>query len=132
MPENDHELASRCEATRLVDCTLAHHGESILDILNEAIVNSTALYDYAPRPPEAMAGWFEQKRAGGYPVLGLEDDGGTLLGFARYGTFRAFPAYKYAVEHSVYVHREHRVGLPLMRSLIERARVLSAHPTDAH
>ena len=41
-----------------------------------------------------------------------------LLGFATYGQFRARPAYKYTVEHSVYVHRDHRrrgVGRALLR-----------------
>lgn len=36
---------------RLIDCTEAEHSAAILDILNDAIVNSTALYDYHPRPP---------------------------------------------------------------------------------
>ena len=33
------------------------------------------------------------------------DESGQLMGFASYGTFRAWPAYKYTVEHSVYVHK---------------------------
>lgn len=40
-----------------------------------------------------------------------------LLGFASYGSFRAWPAFKYSIEHSVYVHPEHhgkRVGRTLM------------------
>jgi len=40
---------------------------AILEILNEAIVNSTALYDYKPRAPEAMVGWFKAKAAGRFP-----------------------------------------------------------------
>ena len=42
------------------------------------------------------------------PVLGAVADDGTLLGFATYGTFRAWPAYKYTIEHSVYVHKDQR------------------------
>lgn len=123
-------LREALDAMHLVDCTLARHGESILAILNEAIVSSTALYDYVARPPEAMVTWFETKTAGRYPVLGFEDDHGRLLGFASYGTFRAWPAYKYAVEHSVYVQREARgrgVGPALMRALIERAEEQQYH-----
>src|SRR5689334_4597020 len=92
----------------LIECTEAAHAEAILEILNDAIVNSTALYDYVPRPREAMTAWFAAKRAGGFPVVGATDAMGHLLGFASWGTFRAFPAYKYTVEHSVYVHRDHR------------------------
>ena len=55
---------------------------------------------------------------------------GELLGFATYGTFRAWPAYKYTVEHSVYVKSEHRgkgLGVALMKRLIEHARAQERH-----
>jgi len=115
---------------RLIDCTEAEHASAILEILNEAIANSTALYDYAPRPPQAMATWFAAKRAGGFPVIGAVDASGTLLGFASWGTFRAFPAYKYTVEHSVYVHHAHRgrgLGERLLREVVRRAREAQVH-----
>jgi L-amino acid N-acyltransferase YncA len=115
---------------RLVDCTQVRHAAAILDILNEAIVNSTALYDYRPRPLSAMDAWFDAKAKGGFPVIGCEGDDGQLLGFASYGSFRAWPAYKYTVEHSVYVHRDHRgrgVGRQLLEALIERARQQDLH-----
>lgn len=109
---------------QLVVCNLAEHGAAILEILNDAIVSSTALYDYRPRPLASMDAWFEAKRAGNFPVWGATDEAGKLLGFASYGTFRAWPAYKYSVEHSVYVARDARgggVGATLMRRLIESA-----------
>ena len=115
---------------RLIDCTEAEHAPAILAILNEAIVNSTALYDYAPRPPEAMAAWFATKRAQGFPVIGAVNEAGTLMGFASWGTFRAFPAFKYTVEHSVYVHIDHRgrgLSKLLMNELIRRAREAQLH-----
>ena len=115
---------------RLIDCTEAEHAQAILDILNEAIVNSTALYDYVPRPPQAMATWFATKRANGFPVVGAVDASGALAGFASWGTFRAFPAYKYTVEHSVYVHHQHRrrgLGKLLIGELIQRARMSDVH-----
>ncbi|MBX7021219.1 GNAT family N-acetyltransferase, partial [Providencia rettgeri] len=77
---------------RFIDCDEEQHAAAILAILNDAIVNSTALYDYVPRPPEAMVSWFATKRANGFPVVGVIDDAGTLMGFATWGTFRAFPA----------------------------------------
>jgi L-amino acid N-acyltransferase YncA len=114
---------------QFVSCAYDQHAAAILDILNEAIANSTALYDYKPRAPESMVGWFKAKETGRFPVIGAIEDG-KLLGFASYGTFRAWPAYKYTVEHSVYVHRDHRgrgLGAALMKKLIDAAREQQYH-----
>jgi phosphinothricin acetyltransferase len=114
----------------VVACTLAEHGAAILEILNDAITTSTALYDYHPRALESMTAWFDAKQSGSFPVWGAVDDAGRLSGFASYGTFRAFPAYKYSAEHSVYVTRDARgkgVGQALMRLLIESAEQQQLH-----
>ncbi|MBB2929080.1 GNAT family N-acetyltransferase [Paraburkholderia silvatlantica] len=121
---------SQSDGVRFIDCNETDHAPAILEILNDAIVNSTALYDYKPRPPEAMATWFGTRRANGFPVVGAVDEAGTLLGFASWGTFRAFPANKYTVEHSVYVHRDQRgrgLGESLLLELIRRAREQQIH-----
>ena len=115
---------------KFVTCTLAAHGGAILDILNEQIRTSTAVYEYAPRTPDSMIGWFKAKEVRDYPVIGVEDEHGTLMGFASYGVFRERPAYKYTVEHSVYVHQDHRgkgLGLALMERLIDAARAQDLH-----
>jgi phosphinothricin acetyltransferase len=109
---------------RLVQCTFDAHAGAILDILNDAIVHSTAVYEYAPRPATSMLAWFEGKARGRFPVIGAVAADGQLLGFASYGVFRERPAYKYSVEHSVYVHRDHRgkgIGPVLLRELIAAA-----------
>ena len=114
----------------LIECTEEIHSQAILDIFNEAILNSTALYDYQPRPLASMRTWFDAKRNGCFPVVGMENEQGMLMGFASYGSFRAWPAYKYSVEHSVYVHHAHRgkgLGLMLMQRLIERAAAQDKH-----
>lgn len=115
---------------RLVACTLEEHGSAILEILNEAIVTSTALYDYVARPPESMVSWFQEKRLSNFPVWGAVDGAGELLGFASYGTFRQRPAFKYSVEHSVYVGsnaRSRGVGRALMQRLISTAQEQQYH-----
>lgn len=114
----------------LVQCSFESHADAILDILNEAIVNSTALYDYQPRPPSSMVTWFKAKHDGGFPVLGVENADGRLMAFGSYGTFRGWPAYKYTVEHSVYVHKDHR-GRGLGRTVLQ-ALIASARQHDMH
>jgi phosphinothricin acetyltransferase len=114
----------------VVLCTLARHGAAILDIFNEAIANSTALYDYQPRAPESMTPWFETKARGNFPVIGIEDAQGKLLAFGSFGSYRAWPAYKYSVEHSVYVHADHRgrgLGRVVMEALVEAAKARGVH-----
>jgi len=108
----------------LIDCEPRRHSAAILAIFNEAIANSTALYDYRPRAAESMLGWFEAKTKGRYPVIGIEDDSGTLVGFGSYGAFRAWPAYKYTVEHSIYIDSRFRGqghGRVLLEALIAAA-----------
>jgi L-amino acid N-acyltransferase len=114
---------------QFIQCSAAVHAPAVLEILNEAIAHSTALYEYQPRTLENIRGWFADKQAAGFPVIGVEQ-AGALVGFATYGTFRARAAYKYTVEHSVYIHKDHRgrgLGLALMRELIAVARQQNYH-----
>jgi phosphinothricin acetyltransferase len=115
---------------QIVACTYEAHAEAILAILNDAIATSTALFDYEPRSPESMIEWFRAKRTHRYPVIGSVAADGALLGFATYGAFRAWPAYKYSIEHSVYVSERHRgrgVGRALVARLIELAEEQQYH-----
>lgn len=115
---------------RVIECQREKHAEAILAILNEAIVNSTALYDYKPRTMEMMAAWFDAKAKGNFPVIGIENDSGELMGFASYGTFRAWPAYKYSVEHSIYVDARFRgrgLGRRLLQETISAAQKQNLH-----
>jgi L-amino acid N-acyltransferase len=102
----------------------------ILAIFNDAIVNTTALYDYKPRSMEMMQAWFADKRKGNYPVIGVVNDAGQLMGFGTYGVFRVRPAYKYTVEHSLYVAAQFRgkgLGKLLLREIIIAAETQNYH-----
>ncbi|QWH17990.1 N-acetyltransferase family protein [Bacillus mycoides] len=92
----------------------------ILDIYNDAILNSTAVYAYKSVTLEDRQSWYEQKIDEGYPILVCEQDE-KVVGFATFGPFRAWPAYKYSIEHSIYVDKEYRkngIGKSLMKELI--------------
>lgn len=110
---------------KIIDCDESH-SEAIRSILNEAIANTTAIYDYQPRTTAAMQDWFAIKRRSKFPIVGIQNDGGQLMGFASYGMFRERAGYKYTVEHSLYVatpFRNQGVGSGLLEELIQRARL---------
>jgi phosphinothricin acetyltransferase len=95
----------------------------ILEIVNHAILFSTAVYDYEPRSIEVQHSWFEKKQAEGMPVIVAEYDG-KVIGFGSYGIFRPWAAYQFSVEHSVYVSESFRgqgVGGKLLEELIKLA-----------
>jgi L-amino acid N-acyltransferase len=95
------------------------HAPQILAIMNESIQNSAAMWDYEPRTMSSMEAWFDAKERGGFPVLGVIDDAEKLLAFGTYGPFRAWPAYKYTIEHSLYVEQGAR-GRGLGRHVLTR------------
>jgi phosphinothricin acetyltransferase len=102
----------------------------ILEIFNEAILTSTALYDYKLRTLEFMKVWYSDKMTHNFPIIGAFDNQGELLGFSTFGTFRPHSGYKYTVEHSVYVRSDKRglgLGRILLKEIIKQAEKLNFH-----
>jgi L-amino acid N-acyltransferase len=102
---------------------------ALLAIYNDAIVNTTAVYDYQPRTSDAQQQWFETKQAQRLPVLVAHDDA-TIIGFGSFGPFRPWPAYQFTVENSLYVDSAHRrkgAGTALLTSLVSAARTAGYH-----
>ena len=96
----------------------------MLEMFNDAIINTTSVYDYKPRTMEFMVDWYNSKLKGGYPLIGLFDIHDNLLGFGTYGSFRSRPAYKYSIEHSIYVRNDMRgrgYGKVLLKEIIAQA-----------
>lgn len=95
----------------------------ILEIYNDAILNTTAVYTYNVQTLEDRTLWFYNKNKDELPVLVFEENN-IVIGFATFGSFRAWPAYKYTIEHSVYVHkgyRHHGIGSALIKEIIRIA-----------
>jgi phosphinothricin acetyltransferase len=93
---------------------------AILEIYNDAILNTTAIYTYKPHTLEDRKAWFEQKTSEGIPIWVFEENN-LVIGFATFGPFRAYPAFKYTIEHSVYVHKDYRrrhIGAALLKELL--------------
>jgi L-amino acid N-acyltransferase YncA len=103
--------------------------DTILEIINHEILHSTSIYDYEPRDFETQKLWFEEKQNQNLPVLVAETEN-AAIGFATYGSFRQKEAYKFTIEHSVYVAEEFigkGVGKLLLAELIQLAKEQGYH-----
>jgi L-amino acid N-acyltransferase YncA len=102
---------------------------AILNIYNEAIERTTAIYEYNAFDLDYIEAWWQQRLKEGWPVIVAEQNG-QVAGFATYGTFRARAAYRTTMEHSVYVLENHRgkgLGKRLLQSIVEAARNKGVH-----
>lgn len=103
---------------------------AIAAIYNDAVVNTTAIWNEVQVDAANRVGWMADRRRLGYPVLVAVDGDGTVLGYASFGDWRVFDGYRHTVEHSVYVRTDRRgggIGKALMRALIARARAIGKH-----
>jgi len=96
---------------------------AMLEIYNDIIVNTTAVYDYQPHTLEMRQQWLATKQEQGFPVFVAEENG-MLYGFSTIGPFRNWAAYKYTVENSIYVASAARgkgIGKLLFPPIIQAA-----------
>ncbi len=103
---------------------------AIAAIYNDAVVNTTAIWNEVQVDAANRVTWMADRRRLGYPVLVAVDGDGTVLGYASFGDWRAFDGYRHTVEHSVYVRADRRgggIGKSLMQALIGRARAIGKH-----
>ncbi|WP_153785553.1 GNAT family N-acetyltransferase [Pseudomonas sp. EMN2] len=101
----------------------------ILDIYNDAVRNTTAIWNETPVDLANRQAWFEARAQQGYPILVAVDETG-VLGYASFGDWRPFEGFRHTVEHSVYIRGDQRgkgLGPILMAALIERARTCDKH-----
>lgn len=102
----------------------------ILGIYNDAVVNTTAIWnDYQVDLPNRQA-WYTLRQQQGYPILVAVDGADQVLGYASFGDWRPFDGFRHTVENSVYVRDGQRglgVGAQLLTQLVERARACGKH-----
>ena len=102
---------------------------AILEIYNDIILNTTAVWHNEPHTLQMRQEWFALKKNQGHPVFVAEKDG-SILGLSTIGPFRPWAGYRYTVENSVYVAAESRgkgVAKLLMPPIIEAAKELKLH-----
>ena len=102
--------------------------EFILEIYNEAVLNSTATFDTEPRSHEKQFQWFRSHKKN-QPVMVAEEDG-VVTGWASLSAWSDRQAYDGTVEVSVYVHVDHRgkgIGKKLLQVITLEGKKLNNH-----
>jgi phosphinothricin acetyltransferase len=102
---------------------------AILEITNEAIANTTAVWSLTPATLEQRRSWWRDRTAVGMPVL-VAASAERVVGFASFAQFRPWEGYLHSVEHSIYVDagvRGQGIGRALLSALIGRAEAAGKH-----
>jgi phosphinothricin acetyltransferase len=99
---------------------------AILAIYNDAVLNTTAIWNETPVDLENRRAWMLARAASGFPVF-VAEEAGRVLGYGSFGDFRPFEGYRVTVEHSLYVDASARGrghGKRLLTALVDEARRL--------
>ena len=102
---------------------------AILAIYNDAVANTTAIWNEVLSDLDGRRAWFEERTGRGFPVLVAVVDG-AVAGYATYGPFRPHDGYRHTVEHSIYVDaavRGRGIGRAMLAALLDRARAAGLH-----
>jgi len=94
---------------------------AIATIYNEGIADRIATFETEPRTADDVRQWFSAT----HPIVVVEDQNGSLIGFASTSVYRPRPCYSGVAEFSVYVARSARgqgAGRAAMLALIDAAR----------
>jgi L-amino acid N-acyltransferase YncA len=75
---------------------------AITEIYRHAVLHGTATFELEPPDVAEMTRRYETLTAAGFPYLVAALDG-MVIGYAYAGPYRARPAYRFAVENSVYL-----------------------------
>jgi L-amino acid N-acyltransferase YncA len=106
----------------------------ILEIYNEIVETTFAIYDERPSTLAEREAWFQNRMAGGWPVL-VAQEAGRIAGFSSFAEWRSRWGYRYTVEHSVHVRAEQRgrgIGSKLLEALFPLAAQAGKHTMIAH
>jgi phosphinothricin acetyltransferase len=107
----------------------AQDAAGIALIYNDAVANTTAIWNDVQVDVANRAAWIAERQAQGFPVL-VAVEGEAVLGYASYGPWRPHDGYRRTVEHSVYVSTQARgqgLGVTLMEALNAAAKAQGLH-----
>jgi phosphinothricin acetyltransferase len=102
---------------------------AILAIYNDAVANTTAIWNDTLVDLDNRRQWMQARLAGNNPVL-VAERADEVIGYATYGDWRAFDGFRQTKEHSVYVRSDRKgggAGTLLMQALVLTARERGEH-----
>ena len=111
----------RIRPARREDCP------GILEIYNDAVLTTTATYDYEPRTLEHRQNWFDDHKRTGLPIFVALNQQDRLVGWSALNRYHDRKGYQFTSENSIYIAADHRgqgIGKLLLEPLIESARKL--------
>lgn len=101
----------------------------ILSIYNEAVRDTTAIWNDQEVDMENRTAWYEERTAAGYPIF-VATDGSKALGYGAYGPFRPFEGFRRSVENSIYLSsgaQRQGIGKRLLQALLQHAEQSGIH-----
>ncbi len=102
----------------------------ILEIYNDAVLHTTASYDYEPRTLEHRRAWFQERQRDQYPVFVAVEEDARVVGWSALNPFHARIGYRFTSENSVYVAANRRgqgIGRALLGPLLEAGKARGLH-----
>jgi len=99
----------------------------VLAIYNDAVLTTTATYDYEPRTLEHRQAWFDEHQRIGFPIFVAVNEMGRIVGWSALNRYHDRMGYRFTSENSVYVAADQRglgLGKKLLEPLIEAAQTL--------
>ncbi len=105
----------------------------ILAIYNEAVLTTTASYDFEPRTLEHRLAWFDAHVKQDFAMFVAEEQG-RVIGWSSLSPYHDRAGYRFTSENSIYIAAHRRgqgLGSKLLAPLLEAARLRGLHTVIA-
>lgn len=105
-----------------------HDIGSIVEIYNEAVLNTVATFDTVPRTLAQQEAWFDA-HGERHPIVVAEQDG-QVVGWASLNAYSDRLAYERTAELSLYIHSNHRgqgMGQQLTEAVLKAGKSAGLH-----